>query len=184
MPSVLWRNLETAGMERCTLDRSPEGWRLAGTTLLAADGHPREVRWTVLTDKQWRTVTVGAHDQTPESNRGLALKADGEGNWESGGEALTGLDGAIDVDLSWSPATNTLPIRRHQLAVGEHAETTVAWIAFPGRDIRRVTQRYERIAPTTYRFTSGEFAADLEVAGNGLVVEYPGYWVAEQVTDD
>lgn len=183
MASVLWRNLETAGMERCTLERTPDGWRLAGTTLLAAEEHPREVRWTVLTDKEWRTLTVGAHDQTPESNRGLALNADGDGTWTAGGEPLPGLEGAIDVDLSWTPATNTLPIRRHDLEVGDHVETTVAWIAFPGHDIRRVSQRYERTGPTTYRFSSGDLTTDIEVAASGLVVNYPGLWVAEQLEE-
>ena len=181
MASVLWRNLETAGMERCTLDRTSDGWRLAGTTLLAAEGHPREVRWTVLTDHEWRTLTVGAHDQTPESNRGLALSADGVGGWTAAGERLSGLEGAIDVDLSWTPATNTLPIRRLDLEIGDQAETTVAWITFPGRDIRRVTQRYERTGSTTYRFTSGDFSTAIEVAASGLIVDYPGFWVAEQL---
>jgi hypothetical protein len=184
MPSVLWRNLETAGMERCTLDRTPDGWRLAGTTLLAARGQPREVRWTVLTDMEWKTLTVGAHDETPEASRGLALSADGAGSWTAGGEPLVGLDGAIDIDLSWTPATNTLPIRRHRLAVGDSAETTAAWIAFPGHDIRRVTQRYERTGANTYRFSSGEFSTDLEVDENGLVTDYPGFWVAEQLPND
>ena len=50
-------------------------------------------------------------------DRHVALRADGAGNWSDGIDSpLSHLNGAIDVDLSASPFTNTLAIRRLSLS--------------------------------------------------------------------
>jgi len=86
------------------------------------------------------------------------------------------LDGAIDVDFAFTPATNTLPLRRLGLTVGEHADIDVARVAFPERSIGVARQRYERLSENTYRYSSGDVAVTLTVSEEGLVVDYPGIW--------
>src|SRR5262245_33100529 len=50
----------------------------------------------------------------------VELASDGAGHWRGGDRvARPDLDRAIDVDLSATPFTNTLPIRRLDLAEGE-----------------------------------------------------------------
>jgi hypothetical protein len=47
------------------------------------------------------------------------LSADGKGRWfDAKGTHLAELDGCIDIDISATPFTNTLPIRRLQLKHG------------------------------------------------------------------
>ena len=154
------------------------GWRIAGTVLLVSDDVPTEIRYTVQTDHQWRTRTVGAHVQAPSGDRRMALRADGEGSWSSNDEPLVDLYGATDVDLAWTPATNTLPIRRLGLAVGEEARVAAAWIAFPDHTLVRLEQTYERLDEATYRYAAGELSVDLTVDALGRVVDYPGGWHA------
>jgi uncharacterized protein len=84
----------------------------------------------------------------------------------------------VDVDLGFTPATNTLPIRRLGLEVGEAAELAVAWLRWPTLRVERAEQRYERLARDRYRYSSGDFEADLTVDEHGLVVEYEGVWRA------
>ncbi|RPI24643.1 MAG: hypothetical protein EHM57_02500, partial [Actinobacteria bacterium] len=72
----------------------------------------------------------------------------------------------------------TLPIRRLDLAVGEAATVTAAWVGFPEHAVTRLEQRYERLDPTTYRYTAGEFSVDLVVDDFGRVLSYPGVWEA------
>ena len=87
--------------------------------------------------------------------------------------------GAVDVDLGWTPFTNTLPIRRLSLAVGQKSgPVTAAWVRFPDLGLEPLTQEYERTAARRYRYTSGggSFAADLEVDDDGLVIDYSGIW--------
>lgn len=176
MPVAMWHSLDGLGLDRCVVDTTAEGHRLVGTALLVADGEPYEIRYSVITDGDWRTQTVGAHVQGPSGDRRLALNADGAGGWNVADNPILDLYGAVDVDLAWTPATNTLPIRRLGLAVGESAEITVAYIDFPGHSVTRRTQSYRRLAEHEYRFTSGTFSADITIDGDGLVAGYEGLW--------
>jgi hypothetical protein len=91
---------------------------------------------------------------------------------------LPDLKGCIDVDFSLTPSTNTLPIRRLHLAVGESRELTAAWVRFPELTVEPLAQRYTRLAERRYRYESivSGFTAELEVDDLGLVVTYEGIW--------
>ncbi len=177
MRTILWRN-EDGGHERAVLAPDPKGLHLGGTALYARDGQPVEVRYSILTDPGWRTLVVGLHVQTADATRRLALHGDGQGSWAAGDEPQPDLYGALDVDLSFSPVSNTLPVRRLGLEVGEAAEISVVMVDPHAEGLALVTQRYERLADDRYRFSSGDFSAVLHVDGDGLVTRYPGGWEA------
>lgn len=176
MTSMMWRRHDGTGVDRCVLVRGPGGVRLSGTSLLVVGGTPYEIRYSVLTDPGGNTTTVGAHVQGPGNDRRLALTSDGAGTWSVGDEPVVGLFGATDVDLGWTPATNTLPILRLGLEIGESAQVTVAVISFPEHEVERRIQTYERTGATTYRHASSTFDGTLSVDGNGLVTEHSGGW--------
>jgi len=99
------------------------------------------------------------------------------------GEPVPALDGCIDVDISATPFTNTLPIRRLGLKPGEAANLKVAYLAIPEMRVEPARQRYTCLERDDqgglYRYESldGEFAgftADLPVDAGGLVLDYPG----------
>jgi len=179
VPNILWRRVDRVGMERAVLESTPDGFRLAGTVLLVDDTGPIEIRYSVLTDADWRTRTVGAHVQTNAGDRRMALNSDGAGTWSAGDDPVLELYGAVDVDLAWTPATNTLAIRRLGLNVGESAEASTVLVAFPAHEIERRTHHYERLAPLRYRYRAGDYQTDLTVNDQGLVVAYPGGWTTE-----
>jgi hypothetical protein len=107
----------------------------------------------------------------------LQLAVDEQQRWQLNGRDMAALAGCVDVDLGFSPSTNSLPIRRLKLAVGESAEVAAAWLRFPSLEFRRLDQRYTRLAERRYRYESeGGFVAELEVDEAGLVVDYPGGW--------
>jgi hypothetical protein len=112
------------------------------------------------------------------SRQSLSLVSDGAGNWRYGsGEPLPELVGALDVDLTATPFTNTLPIRRLRLKAGESAEIRAAYIRFPDLAVMPDRQRYTCLeAGRLYRYEAvdGDFSRDIEVDDNGLVVTYPG----------
>jgi len=110
----------------------------------------------------------------------MTLRADGEGTWldEEGGELL-GLSGGVDVDISATPFTNTLPIQRLPLSAGESTELTVAYVSIPDLDLDTDAQRYTCLDPVDedggrfrYDAVDGDFTAELVVDPDGLVVDY------------
>lgn len=176
--NVLWRRIDTVSLEHCRISRAAEFISLQGSVLTAADGEPLRADYLIHCDLDW--VTRAVHVQTLHggvSNR-LELQRDPSGSWSRGGEALPELDGAIDVDLSITPATNTLPIRRLELIVGSEAVVDAAWIRFPHLTVERLTQRYLRTGECSYRYESGggSFTAELEVDDEGIIVRYGDLW--------
>jgi hypothetical protein len=117
-------------------------------------------------------------DRAGSADVELILEADGLGMWRCGDEVVVASPDAIDVDLGFSPLTNSLPIWRHDLEVGESREFDVAWVLFPSLAVERGRQTYTRTGPLRWRYASGDFAADLEVGEDGLVEQYGDFWVA------
>jgi hypothetical protein len=91
------------------------------------------------------------------------------------------VEGCLDVDLSFSPITNLLPIRRTELAIGMNVAVRAAWLRFPELLLAPLEQTYERLGEFQYRYESrnGAFVAVLETNEAGLVTHYPGLWQAE-----
>jgi hypothetical protein len=174
VPAVLWQASD-GGSEVCVLERAGRGWRLRGTVLTHEARQPIELRYAVAVDSAWATTGVevvvavagGDPRELPELD---AL-------W-SGTERPPEYRKCLDVDLSFTPATNTLPIRRLGLEVGDEAEIHVAWLVWPELSVRPVLQRYARLAEDRYRYAQDDFEAELIVDEHGLVLEYEGLWRA------
>jgi hypothetical protein len=172
---VMWRSLDEPGSEIARLSGTAQSWYISGTVLIALP-EPTEVIYTILCLDDWRTQYVQVTVLGPGEPASLTLKSDGEGGWLRDDEPLELGEGVVDVDLGISPITNTLPIQRLGLDVGQSASIAVAWVRFPSLEVVRSVQGYERIAENVYRFTDDSFEADLVVDDFGLVVHYPTGW--------
>jgi uncharacterized protein len=174
MATVLWRDVETGALDRCRLETGLSGLRLSGTVLTAAHGTPLDVHYLVEAGPDGLTRRVELELDGGATRR--VLLADGAGHWAwEGGPELAEVAGSLDVDLTVTPATNTLPIRRlAALQAGQAADLHMAWVQFPGLEVLASAQRYERLAADRWRFSTGEFQADLVVDPDGLVLDYGG----------
>jgi hypothetical protein len=178
MASILWRRVGGEGMERAELGSTAAGYRLSGTALSTHDGAAVEIRYSISLDEAWTTRVVGMHVRAPGDNRSLALVSDAPGTWQADGKPVPELEGAIDVDFAFTPATTTIALRRLGLEIGQHAETTAVVVSYPGREVVARSRVYERTAPRRFVVRSGDFSADLTVDENGFVTTYPGRWTA------
>jgi uncharacterized protein len=178
---VLWRSLQEEGLDHCSLWRYPAsgldqpGWALRGTAVAAYDAVPTEIRYRVVCDDRWLTRTVRVGVLHAGQKRSLRLETAGDGRWLCDGEEVAAYRGCVDVDLGIGASTNTLPIRRLGLSVGQAAEIVAAWVRFPDLELTPLPQRYTRLAEDRYRYESLDsgFSADLVVDDQGLVVRYP-----------
>ena len=179
MTTVWWRDRETGMLEHGSLvgDGTPAP-ALRGIVL--PQDEPIEISYRVDCDGRWHTrrVRIDVVDTETGSDRMIEFTADGAGRWILHGESRPDLHGCLDVDLGFSPSTNTLPIRRLDLAIGEAAEIKVAWVLWPSLMVQAAEQRYERLSTNRYRFQTGDFTAVLLVGDEGLVRDYEGLWVA------
>jgi hypothetical protein len=128
---VMWAPWEGPGLEHLRLVTSDGGVVANGLVIGLEAGRPFRITYEIRCDERWRVREVRA--AAPDSRRPvLELLADGEGHWQRrGGEPLPELDGCIDVDISATPFTNTLPIRRLGLEPGESEELVVTYVRVP-----------------------------------------------------
>jgi len=178
MVSILWRSSRLESAEHCLLTQTSAGHRLTGVVVLPIEGQPALIRYTVDVDGGWRSRAAELNVAVGPDERRLLLATDGGGRWHVDGSPAGRLDGCLDVDLGFTPSTNTLPIRRLGLGVGERAQLRAAWVRFPEFTVEPLDQTYERVSGGLWRYRSGTFAADLEVDASGVVSRYGEVWTA------
>ncbi|HZZ09229.1 MAG TPA: putative glycolipid-binding domain-containing protein [Paraburkholderia sp.] len=174
MRELRWKSEEGEGIEHLAFDARDDGFAVESVVVGQRYGKSYGLHYAVRCDAQWRTtfarlkIVNGAE---------LELHGDGAGHWHDGhGFALSAIEGCIDIDIAATPFTNTLPIRRLQLAEGERQPISVAYIATPDLQLTRAEQAYTCIALNhEYRYEGifRNFTANLTVDEDGLVIDYP-----------
>lgn len=195
--TVLWQRLDAPGTEYCMLQPSTRGWLLQGDAVTVLDNQPVRVMYQIRVDAAWRTHRVAVDMLVGANRQRLHVVRHDQRGWRTrpANEELAHLRGCLDVDLSLSPVTNTLPIRRLNLAPGQSAEICTAWVRFPQTPggllaMEPCTQRYTRLDHSRYLYEGGctpeneGFSAVIAVDDVGLVTFYEGGWQRSAAADE
>jgi hypothetical protein len=172
---VRWRDWSGEGLEHLVLNERPDGVQADSVVVGEEDGEAFAAWYRVECDSGWRVrhCRIGHVGQDSP----IELASDGTGAWLDGsGRARHELAGAFDVDITATPFTNTLPIRRLNLRDGEASTIVVVYVRLPELTVTTSRQRYTCLEHgRRYRFESLEsaFTRELEVDADGLVVTYP-----------
>lgn len=171
----LWnRSQEGVGLEHLLLTQEA-----ADSVVLAIDDDrgPFRLVYRLRWNDQWQLRAAEFSLAIEGSTRSLGLQTDGNGHWQDSlGQALAELDGCLDIDIWPTPFTNSFPIRRLPMALGERREFRMAWVFGPDLTVRPQRQAYTRIAERLYLFESLDgsgFKAELPVDEDGIVLDYP-----------
>lgn len=178
---AIWRSWDETTLEHLSFDIKDEQI-IANSIITATNGfQPICISYRLICDKEWRTLEVSilvSHEDQPKF---LHLLSDGAGRWTYGdGSVIEELEGCIDIDLSISPFTNILPIRRLHFPIRPTSAMPVVYIDVPSLSIHRGCQRYthlKRNGPLVkYSFENlfKGFEKEFWVDEHGLVIDYPG----------
>jgi hypothetical protein len=134
---------------------------------------PCHIDFDILCDREWTPRSCSISVTLPTEVRTIELRSDDAGHWELNGTAAPYLEGCSDIDLGWTPATNTIPVRRLDLAFGHTATIVAAWVRFPELDVVASRQHYTRMASDRWRYQSGVYDFELLIdPPSGLILEY------------
>lgn len=169
-----WQPVDGTGLEHMILSQE-DGAIVAHGVIVGSDddGGSFGCSYRVGCDALWQVRSV---EVAVVAGKALTLTTDGAGHWRDGdGRALPHLEGCIDVDISATPFTNTLPIRRLSMRLAQRTELTMAWIMVPTLDVLRARQAYTRLADRRYHFEALDscFEAMLETDDDAVVLDYP-----------
>ena len=173
--TILWKSIPWAGHESARLLSLDGGWQLEGAAAFLNDGQPCRLVYTITCDRDWHTRRATVNGWAGEREVDIVIEAV-NGVWMLNGVEQKQVAGCIDVDLNFSPSTNLLPIRRRA------TDVRTAWLRFPGFALELLEQRYTYLADDRVRYESftTNFAAELRISPNGLVLDYENIWSAER----
>jgi hypothetical protein len=185
--TIIWRRLDEPGHEFAQLFFENNVWRLSGTAIFAfgrPQRQPVRLDYLVMCDADWQTRSASVSGWVGDETISIDISVDEARRWRLNGVEVPAVEGCLDIDLNFSPATNLLPIRRLRLNVGDEVAATAAWLRFPSFRLEPLAQSYRRNSSAGYRYESGggEFVAQLSVNEVGFVTSYPNLWVVEAPT--
>src|SRR5258708_16543744 len=177
---MAWAALEWPSLEHVMVSDGQTGFRADSQLVLALDGLAT-VSYRVECDARWRVTSLTIKIASSASVKTVELATAGNGHCSADGEPAPELDGCIDVDISCTPLTNTLPIRRLSWSPGQGRDVDVVYVSVPSLDVRPARQRYTMLArndrgEALFRYESDSFSADLPVDADVFVTDYPGLW--------
>jgi uncharacterized protein len=176
---IIWSNQADIGLEHFYLRHGDDEITADGIVIGVEENVAFCIHYKIICDLRWqvRKVVVKSLDENEQTIR---FVSDGFGNWTNeSGDPISELKGCFDVDITATPFTNTLPIRRLSLISGESAEIKVVYFTIPGMEVSVDPQRYTCLeigsAGGKYKFESldGGFTAVITVDTDGLVEDYP-----------
>ncbi|MGH3430854.1 MAG: putative glycolipid-binding domain-containing protein [Mycobacteriales bacterium] len=180
MSAAVWQRVDVAhGLGYGHIRGGADGFRLQASEIVHDGGLAYSVAFAVETDAEWATTSVYVEATDSAGSRELGLTRWPDGAWRSQGHDLPNLQGCVDVDVAATPVTNTLPIRRVRLEVGQVADLRMAWVDVPSLQARPSQQRYERLKPADgcdrYVYSDDVYGPYLlTMDQDGLVVDYEG----------
>nr|WP_025737759.1 putative glycolipid-binding domain-containing protein [Mycobacterium genavense] len=186
-PAMLtWRAPDISRMESVRVQVSGKRIRAAGRIVAAttATNPAFGAFYEVQTDESGATKRFGLTITLAERERQLAIARDEENMWmvtDHQGGRREGYNGALDVDVVFSPFFNALPIRR--LGLHERAETIalpVVYVNVPDMTVTAATVSYTgQGAPEGIKLRSPVADTTVSVDTDGFIVDYPG--LAERI---
>lgn len=179
--TILWRRLDVPGHDVCRLAEEDGASRLEGVAAFQHEGVPACLAYEVQCDGEWRTREGVVHGWVGVRPLDFRIRRTLDGIWMCNGKTAPHLDGCIDLDLGFTPATNLVQLRRLALQVGQAADVPVAWLDVSVGTVDILHQRYERRTREQYWYEARrfEYSALLQVSAVGFVEKYPNLWEAE-----
>ena len=117
-PAILtWRSHDVSRIESVRVQLSGNRIKAIGRIAAAAsDQHPAfSASYDLVTDDSGATKRLSLNVSTAERDRQLSIARDEENMWlitGHGGDSREAFEGAVDVDMMFSPFFSTLAIRR------------------------------------------------------------------------
>ena len=177
--TMLWRRLDLPGHDACRLERGRDGWRIAGCAAFDHAEGPAALDYAVECDRAWNTIAGRIRGSVGDRTVDATIRREASG-WIMNGRPMAGLERLTDLDLSFTPSTNLLQIKKFPASGGDPIPFPVAWFDLDAGTLSELPQIYQRRAEREfwYQAPSVGYEALLRLGPSGFVSQYPGLWEA------
>lgn len=160
-------------LEAFTLEQSDSGF-IGGGIVTVEDS---TIRYQVVMDTSWHVLELSIKDVDRPRLKLYLTRTEDDLWYNAEGVLLPELSGCQEVDISITPFTNTLAIKK--LTGHQQKRFKVAYICIPDFTYAAVEQVYQALGSGRYRYENLDtrFSAELIADEFGLVSEYPGLFM-------
>jgi hypothetical protein len=186
-PAILtWRAHDVPRMESVRVQLTGNRIKAYGRIVAASTpNHPAfSASYDLVTDDRGATKRLSLTVTLAERERQLSIARDEENMWlvqdHQNQTTRAAYDGALDVDVIFSPFFNALPIRR--IGLYEHADeitTPVVYVRLPELSVEQATTSYNSNASGGIKLVSPVADTTITVDDQGFILDYPG--LAERI---
>ncbi len=145
---VIWKNEEQFGCEHFNMIVEEKSYSAKGT-IIYVDGRTSNahiVEYKIDLDANWFTKKLRI---VMDDHNSLNLMSDGKGTWfDKDGKVIDKLKGAIDIDISATPFSKSLPINRIDWFLNQQEHFEMVYISIPSLEIKKIPQFYKYIRTT------------------------------------
>lgn len=181
--AIVWRRFDVigAGHEFARIFSEDMKHFLEGAAIFVHEKKFCKLDYLIECDTDWQTVSADVSGFVNDEKIAIKIAVDAKKRWKINGKENTATANCADIDLNFSPITNTLPIRRLNLQTGAKAKVRAAWLRFPSFALEPLEQTYERIGENKFAYESagGVFRAEIETDEFGLATRYGDFWEIE-----
>lgn len=176
--SILWQRIDTAGHDACCIQQTAGGWCIEGMAVFQSNKKPARFVYQVICDDAWQTQRALIHGAVGDEELQADIVRSARGRWKLNGVPQPQLDGCDDLDIAFTPATNTIPIRKLSLRTADTAIVRAAWLNIEDNEFSVLEQSYTKVSRSEYAYHAPRFnfRAKLTVNASGIVTNYPKLW--------
>jgi uncharacterized protein len=183
-PAILtWRAHDDSRMESARVQLSGKRIKAYGRIVAsaAATNPAFSASYDLVTDETGATKRLSMSVTLAERDRQLSIARDEEGMWlvtDHQGQSRGAYEGALDVDVVFSPFFNALPIRRTGMYQRvDSVSLPVVYVSLPDLTVKQATISYSSSGPNSadgIKLHSPVADTTITVDTDGFIVDYPG----------
>ncbi|HKR50055.1 MAG TPA: putative glycolipid-binding domain-containing protein [Pseudonocardiaceae bacterium] len=183
---LAWTGVDALRLEAARVVLGERSMRASGCLISARreNAEAYSASYSLATDESGVVQRLTVRTIRAQGEEYVSLARSEEGIWlvdrvcQGAGTLRTNFSGALDVDLTFSPLFNAIPVRRLGLhrAAAQH-DLPVVIVSLPGLEVGCAWQTYRTVAvgeTTVLCFTSDLSETEFTVDADGLVLDYPG----------
>ncbi|HEY0433737.1 MAG TPA: putative glycolipid-binding domain-containing protein [Chitinophagaceae bacterium] len=172
---ITWKSEEYHSVEECVCDFEPALVKINGHIDGATAGAAFTIKYSIVADQNWQTLSFNVAGNCGIKRLQWHGFVESGGLWRINGDAREDLEGCIDIDLSLSPSTNSLPVNRLFRGSTRDALIKVVYLDVLNQQISAKFQQYLRLSAGKFNYQNvpNDFEADITVDEDGFVISYP-----------
>jgi len=177
--NLIWSGIEYDSKEYCSITARSGTTTVDSTIIGSYQQNIYKINYKLIINNNWQLTSVEINSIINNKESNYQLRSDGAGNWTSHNIETAKFKGCIDIDISLSPFTNTLPINRLNMPTGQSTQIKVLYFNLLEHELKPLHQQYTRLSPTEYKYENipNDFEAVIEVDEQGLVINYPQLFI-------